>query len=157
MAGSSSVMPTPDAAAISLSVDARPPRVGIAQHVGVRRDRQDRRHERGERLGVRGDLHLEAEALPDAHDGHAVEPDRPRQDDHVSRPGAVGAERHARRDTSPMPAVLTNSPSAAPRPTTLVSPVTTRHAGTRRRACHRLGDGPQLLERQALLDDIGQR
>ncbi len=56
-----------------------------------------------------------------------------------------------------MPAVLTNSRSAAPRPTTLVSPVTIRAPAF---AAARAADAviaPQLLERQPLLDDVGER
>ena len=56
----------------------------------------------------------------------------------------------------PMPVVLRNSPSAAPRGTTLVSPVTTATPQPRRRLGDAADDPPQRLQRQALLDDQAQ-
>ena len=56
-----------------------------------------------------------------------------------------------------MPAVVMNSPSAAPVPTTLVSPVTIAHAGGRRGRGHVGDDGAELGDREALLDHEGGR
>ena len=68
----------------------------------------------------------ELDALAHAHDGHAVLADVP--DTMTRSPGRArsGPMSHP-VGTTPTPAVLTNSWSALPLPTTLVSPVTMRH------------------------------
>ncbi len=70
----------------------------------------------------------------------------------TTSPGRADRRRSYRAcSTTPMPVVVTKLPSALPRSTTLVSPVTSSDVGVRRRLAHRCDDALQIAEREALL------
>ncbi len=71
---------------------------GVAQHVDVRGDGQHGGHQVTQGRRVAGDLDAELQALPDAHDGHAVQADRAADDDGVARPGPLRADVHSLGD-----------------------------------------------------------
>ncbi len=120
-------------AAISLSADGEAAARGVAQHVDVGLDR-----ERSPRPGRRGAAVSEAISTSNSSPSRTLmiaTPWRPIGPDRMTAsPGrrAVRGRGARRRGTTPMPAVFTNSLSAAPRPTTLVSPVTISAPACRR-------------------------
>ena len=123
MAASSISTPTPDEDGDLVERRGEAATSGIAQHVDVWADAEHGLDQPVQRLAVGFDVRLELQSLPDGHDGDAVEPDRAGQDHGV--PGrARSADGAAPSATIPIPDVFTKSRSAAPRPTTLVSPVT---------------------------------
>ena len=88
---------------------------------------------------------------PAGHHRDAVVADRPAHD-HASPGRARSGPRSTPAGTSPMPLVVTRQPSAAPRSTTLVSPVT-RARPRLARVGHRGDDAAEHRQRQALLED----
>jgi hypothetical protein len=79
-------------------------------------------HRPGHQRTVALDLGFECESLARRHHGDPVAADVAAEDDDVARPHAARLDRGRRYD----PAHSTNMPSALPRSTTLVSPVTSR-------------------------------
>ncbi len=86
---STSRTPTRDAAAISLSDVARPPRVGSRSTCRSGVDREHGRDQRVQRRAVGDHVGAELETLAHTHDRDAVHADRAADDDHVADLGAV--------------------------------------------------------------------
>ena len=128
----------------------------VAEDVDAGASGDDRRYQPVERLSVRSDFDLEVQALADAHDRDAVQADRPGQDHHVAGAGSVRPDRNAVRyqpDTSGVDEdAVRRSPAYHFR-------VAGHYpdAGPTGRPSDRLGHLPQVLDRQAFLDDIGER
>ena len=143
--------------ASSLAHGADPAAGRIAQPAGRRRGLQQGVDQPAERRGVGADVGVEGEVATGQHHRHAVVgrscPRRARR-----RRAARARDRASRpAGTTPTPAVVMYTPSAAPWPTTFVSPVTMRDAGGRGRLGHVGGDRAQLVDREALLDDERRR
>ena len=98
MAASSISIPTPDAEAISLSADARPPRVGSRSTWTSGQARRTAATRPVQRLAVGLDVGLELQPLADGHDRDAVKPDRAGEDHDVAGRRPVGGRGHALRD-----------------------------------------------------------
>ena len=153
---SSIVMPTPEAPAISLSADARPPARRVAQDMRIRRGAEHGRRELVERLRVRSDLHFEPESLPDAHDRHAVQADRAREDDGVAGSRVVGGKIDALRQHADPRGVDEDAVRRSP-PDDLRVAGDDRDAGGVRGMGGGLRDAAQLVEGEPLLDDVRER
>ena len=109
----------------------------VAHPAGVRCRLEQRAHEVAERRGVGADVGLEREVAACEHHRHAVIGERARHEHAVARPAPAAGPSARPAGITPTPAVVMNRPSAAPRPTTFVSPVTICHArrAERRRPC----------------------
>ena len=128
----------------------------VAKDADVRTGRHDGRHQPVERLRVRGDLHLEAQALADAHDGDAVQPDRTGEDDGVAGGRPIRADGDARGHEPDAGGVDEETVGRSPIDDLRVAGHDS-NAGPSRGPGDRFGDPPQLVDRQAFLDDVGER
>ena len=143
--------------ASSLQTVPTPPRVGIAQPPRRRRRGQEGVDQRRRRARCRSGCRPRARGRR----GRASPPSRGR------RWCPTRARRHPARTRSapsirpagmtPTPAVVTYMPSAAPRSTTLVSPVTIVHVGGPGRVGHVGHDAAQLVDREPLLEHERRR
>ena len=149
MAASWITMPQPDCAASSLSVVARPPRVGSRRQWMPGTASHHGRHQAVQRRGVAADGGLEAEVLAQRHDGHAVVADRAADQDAVAGPRAVARDLHARGhhadagggDEDAVALALFDHLGVAG---------DHRHAGLARGRGHRLDDALQVGQRESL-------
>ena len=150
--------PRPTRARARSSTDAAPPRVASRRQRSPRPGRiQHRVDHRPQRARVRRDLRVELELAAREHDRHAVRPDRARDEHPVAGPQRRPATARARGSTRPMPVVVTYIRSAWPRSTTLVSPATTATPGRLRGPRRSPRPRPELLRREPLLQDQGER
>ena len=148
-AASSSTTVRSASRASSLQTVPTPPRVASrSQRVeGAAASRRSTRS--WQRGGVGDDVGLEGQVAAGQHDRHPVIADGARGDAprRPPRPGLRPARRPA--GMSPTPAVVMYRPSAAPRSTTLVSPVTIGHAGGGRGLGHVGHDLAERVDRQS--------
>ena len=113
----------PDWVAISLSVLARPPRVGSRSTRTVGTVFEELRHQGVKRSGVGDDLGLEGERFALRQDRHAMVADAPEMIT-TSPTRALAPPMSRPAGSAPRAVVVMKTPSPLPDSTTLVSPVT---------------------------------
>ena len=135
---STTARPVSRASSLHDRADAAAGRVAQPARRRARR-RAGRSTRLAERRGVGADVGLEGEVAAGEHHRHAVVGDRARHEHDVAGPHRARGRGVRPAGTTPTPAVVMYSPSAAPRSTTLVSPVTIGDAGrgARPRPCRR--------------------